>query len=140
MPPPPILRPGAATAIKRSQEKSYGYKKSFNCLGADYMESFQPGLKTRALSINSARPVKLEGGPFSLGSSRDVGQIFPLIPRQKFWPRQDVCRVTASFAGPRCVMGRSRSGGRHSRTQSPSYARCDEGLWPNPKPETIKTW
>jgi hypothetical protein len=20
----------------------------------------------------------------------------------------------------------------HSRTQSPSYARCDEGLWPNP--------
>ena len=28
----------------------------------------------------------------------------------------------------------------HSRTQSPSYARCDEGLWPNPKPETIKTW
>jgi hypothetical protein len=29
---------------------------------------------------------------------------------------------------------------KHSRTQSPSYARCDEGLWPNPKPETIKTW
>ena len=28
----------------------------------------------------------------------------------------------------------------HSRTQSPTYARCDEGLWPNPKPETIKTW
>ena len=28
----------------------------------------------------------------------------------------------------------------HSRTQSPSYARCDEGLWPNPKPDTIKTW
>jgi hypothetical protein len=22
----------------------------------------------------------------------------------------------------------------HSRTQSPSYARCDEGLWPNPYP------
>jgi hypothetical protein len=44
--------------------------------------------------------------------SRDVGQILPLIPRQKFWPRQDVCRVTASFAGTRCVMGRSRSGGR----------------------------
>jgi hypothetical protein len=21
---------------------------------------------------------------------------------------------------------------QHSRTQSPSYARCDEGLWPNP--------
>jgi hypothetical protein len=21
---------------------------------------------------------------------------------------------------------------KHSRTQSPSYARCDEGLWPNP--------
>jgi hypothetical protein len=28
----------------------------------------------------------------------------------------------------------------HSRTQSPSYARRDEGLWPNPKPDTIKTW
>ena len=23
-------------------------------------------------------------------------------------------------------------GARHSRTQSPSYARRDEGLWPNP--------
>jgi hypothetical protein len=23
-------------------------------------------------------------------------------------------------------------GCHHSRTQSPSYARCDEGLWPNP--------
>ena len=32
------------------------------------------------------------------------------------------------------------AGPNHSRTQSPTYARCDEGLWPNPKPETIKTW
>jgi hypothetical protein len=40
--------------------------------------------------------------------------------------------------------GERRAGGEkgevHSRTQSPSYARCDEGLWPNPKPDTIKTW
>jgi hypothetical protein len=28
----------------------------------------------------------------------------------------------------------SQDGGNHSRTQSPSYARCDEGLWPNPYP------
>jgi hypothetical protein len=46
-PPPPILRPGAATAIRISRKKLW-LQKSFNCLGADYMESFQPGLKTRA--------------------------------------------------------------------------------------------
>jgi hypothetical protein len=26
----------------------------------------------------------------------------------------------------------ARHKANHSRTQSPSYARCDEGLWPNP--------
>ena len=45
--------------------------------------------------------------------------------------------LTADTALPREALG-PRMG--HSRTQSPSYARCDEGLWPNPKPETIKTW
>jgi hypothetical protein len=25
----------------------------------------------------------------------------------------------------------------HSRTQSPSYARCDKGLWPNPYPSGV---
>jgi hypothetical protein len=28
----------------------------------------------------------------------------------------------------------------HSRTQSPSYARCDEGLWPNPYSELASDW
>ena len=42
---------------------------------------------------------------------------------------------------PRALLTRGATrGSGHSRTQSPSYARCDEGLWPNPKPETIKTW
>ena len=27
-----------------------------------------------------------------------------------------------------------------SRTQSPSYARCDEGLWPNPYSELASDW
>jgi hypothetical protein len=29
---------------------------------------------------------------------------------------------------------------RHSRTQSPSYAQCDEGLWPNPYSELASDW
>jgi hypothetical protein len=28
----------------------------------------------------------------------------------------------------------------HSRTQSPFYARCDEGLWPNPYSELASDW
>ena len=28
----------------------------------------------------------------------------------------------------------------HSRTQSPSYARCDEGLWTNPYSELASDW
>jgi hypothetical protein len=28
----------------------------------------------------------------------------------------------------------------HSRTQSPSYARCDEGLWPNPYSKLASDW
>jgi hypothetical protein len=28
----------------------------------------------------------------------------------------------------------------HSRSQSPSYARCDEGLWPNPYSELASEW
>ena len=35
-------------------------------------------------------------------------------------------------------MGQSHKG--HSRTQSPSYARCDEGLWPNPYSEVASDW
>ena len=30
--------------------------------------------------------------------------------------------------------------GTHSRTQSPDYARCDEGLWPNPYSELASDW
>ena len=34
----------------------------------------------------------------------------------------------------------SRSPEYHSRTQSPSYARCYEGLWPNPYSELASDW
>ena len=56
----------------------------------------------------------------------------PRGPGNEDGPREDACGREA--------LGTRMEAKTHSRTQSPSYARCDEGLWPNPKPETIKTW
>ena len=52
------------------------------------------------------------------------------------WPEPLVAPRVRRAPGTRMALHHTR----HSRTQSPPYARCDEGLWPNPKPETIKTW
>ena len=37
-------------------------------------------------------------------------------------------------------LGLGDLGAGHSRTQSPSYARCVEGLWPNPYSELASDW
>ena len=47
---------------------------------------------------------------------------------------------TAQRPDPRATVRAARAWAWGRGCQSPSYARCDEGLWPNPKPETIKTW
>ena len=86
------------------------------------------------LLTNAPINVNPEGGG---GRAKGGDLINQVVPWVRIWTD------TFFLSGPRVgIFDRLTliSDDIHSRTQSPSYTRRDEGLWPNPKPDIIKTW